>query len=67
MKKFFTFYLNHFRSSEIKKTHKVDIIKSNSDKLYEAPEKCVNNVLSFARAYCTIETECSGTVEMIQN
>lgn len=67
MKKFFTFHLNHFRSSDINNTHKTDDLEINSSNLYEAPEECIANVLSFARAYCAMETQSSGIVEMIQN
>lgn len=68
MKKFFTFYLNHFRSTQLLHTKNTDFTENiDFDVMYEAPEKSVNTILAFARAYYTMETKSQGTVEMIQN
>jgi hypothetical protein len=66
MKKIFTFYVNHFYAS-LRST-----INDNTDfredpGLYKAPEQCIDNIMSFARAYDSVESESVGTVEMIMN
>ncbi|MCF8362020.1 MAG: hypothetical protein K9G70_05290 [Prolixibacteraceae bacterium] len=68
MKKIFTFYVNHFYST-LRSTlfNDEDADKEENSELFRAPERCVDNIMSFARAYDTVESKSIGTVEMIMN
>lgn len=37
------------------------------DERYEAPQRCIENILNFARSYKVEETQSAGKVEMILN
>jgi hypothetical protein len=68
MKKIFTFYVNHFYASLRSTFLNNDSTNfSEAHGLYKAPEKCVDNIMSFAQAYDSVESENVGTVEMIMN
>lgn len=68
MKKIFTFYVNHFYASLSSTFLNNDnaSVEENTG-IYKAPDKCVENIMSFARAYGSVESENVGTVEMIMN
>ena len=68
MKKIFTFYVNHFYASLRSTILNNDKVNYNGDTaLYEAPDKCVDNIMSFALAYDSVESDNVGRVEMIMN
>lgn len=68
MKKIFTFYLNHFRSTQLLHTKNTDFTENiDSGVVYKAPENSVNTIMAFARAHYIMETKSQGTIEMIQN
>lgn len=35
--------------------------------LYKAPERCVENILNFARSYKVAESKSTGKIEMLMN
>ncbi|MBN2261560.1 MAG: hypothetical protein JW735_01530 [Prolixibacteraceae bacterium] len=67
MMNFFTlklFFNNYKKSGQIdfKTMSYVDM-----DERYKAPEKCIENILNFARSYKVEQTKATGKVEMILN
>ncbi|MDA3817006.1 MAG: hypothetical protein PF486_06475 [Prolixibacteraceae bacterium] len=68
MKKIFTFYVNHFYTT-LRSTilQNENTGKQENTELFSAPERCVDNIMSFARAYDSVESESVGTVEVIMN
>ncbi|MBN1924912.1 MAG: hypothetical protein JW798_03675 [Prolixibacteraceae bacterium] len=64
MRKFFTlqFLFNVIQPGK-KETEVLNVYNG----FYKAPERCVENILNFARAYKVAESETTGKVEMILN
>lgn len=67
MMNFFTFklFFNIYN-----KSGQIDFTKMclvEMDKRYNAPEKCIENILNFARSYRVEQTKATGKVEMILN
>lgn len=44
-----------------------EVSESNNEKIVEAPDYCVENILNFARSYRVAESKSTGKVEMILN
>lgn len=42
-------------------------VKYYANEVYKAPDKCVENILNFARSYKVEETQAIGKIEMILN
>ena len=68
MKKIFTFYASHFYSNFRSTIFNDENTSKQGDcELYSVPDSCVENIMLFARAYDTVESDSVGTVEMIMN
>ena len=65
MRKFFTlqFLVNIIHSGKTE----TYAVKDNGDALFEAPEKCVENIMNFARSYKVADSETTGKIEMVLN
>ncbi|MCF8358057.1 MAG: hypothetical protein K9H26_04815 [Prolixibacteraceae bacterium] len=65
MRKIFTlqFLVNIIHSGKTE-THAV---KDNGEALFEAPGKCVENIMNFARSYKVADSETTGKIEMVLN
>lgn len=68
MRKIFTlqFNLNTYRPNN-KKSEVSEIQINQGETVYSAPDRCVENILNFARSYNVEETKATGKVEMILN
>lgn len=40
---------------------------SNKDDFFQAPDRCVENILNFARSYKVAESKSTGKIEMLMN
>ena len=68
MRKFFTlqFLVNTYHSTpKQKKLNSFDLLSGREQ--FKAPERCVENILDFARSYRVAESKTTGKVEMILN
>lgn len=60
------FYLN-ISDPENKTTHMKEYNNEIGYPVYKAPERCVENIMNFARSYKVVETKATGKVEMLLN
>lgn len=42
-------------------------VKYYTNEVYKAPDKCIENILNFARTYKVEETRATGKIELILN
>lgn len=68
MKKIFTlkFNLNTYRPEERKLVFS-QLSTDKKEDLFKAPDRCVSNIMDFARAYNVKESTSTGKIEMILN
>ncbi len=60
------FYLN-ISDPDNKTTHMKEYSDETAYPVYKAPERCVENIMNFARSYKVVETKSTGKVEMLLN
>jgi hypothetical protein len=67
MRNFFTllFHVHTYQSEN--PIHQSEKVEWDSEKEIEAPERCVENILNFARSYRVAESKSTGKIELILN
>jgi hypothetical protein len=67
MRKIFTLQFNAKIFNPDKTISSYSSGSSDEKSLFKAPDKCVKNIMDFARSYRVEETQSAGKIEMILN
>jgi hypothetical protein len=67
MRKIFTLQFNTKVFHPDKTINSYSNNESTDDEKYKAPERCIENIMNFARSYRVEETKSTGKIELILN
>lgn len=67
MRKIFTLQFNTKIFNPDKTINSYSADSSNQEPEFKAPDRCIENIMNFARSYRVEETKSTGKVEMILN
>jgi hypothetical protein len=67
MRKIFTLQFNTKIFNPDKTINSYSADSSQSEPSYKVPDRCIENIMNFARSYRVEETKSAGKVEMILN